>query len=80
MCGNDDCFTFFTEFFEKEYDFTRIFWVQIPCRLIADDDIGIMDESSCYSSTLEFSSRKCFYEFIFFGEHADMREYLGYAF
>lgn len=72
MGSDDDRFPFFIQFLEKCDDFRCIFWVEVSCRFIADDDIRIVDKGSSYRCSLKLSTRESFYEFLFFREESYM--------
>lgn len=74
---HDDSLSIFVERIEQMHDLVRVLAVEIPCGLIPDDDMRMMDEGSCYTGTLYLSSGECLDELPLFLEESDLREDLG---
>ena len=77
MCRYDNSFSLLIELEEEVHNLVRIVGIEIPCRLVTDNNLGIMDECARDRDPLSFSSGEGFDEAFFFVEESDSREDFG---
>lgn len=79
MRGDDDGFSHCIQLFENPHDLPGVRGIQISSRLVADDDLRIMDERTGDRDALDLSARQLVYEVVRFPQKSHLRQHLGHA-